>query len=166
MPGSYPRPVLTPAGVKIGVLFCNESLSPTLYRSLTKNGAEILVNTASHLWFNRSRIVFSQMKHANAVRAVENGRWLVQANNTVPALVLDEYGRVVAQTSWETPSDVLRIHVPRLESTTPYSTLGIWVLLFPIGALLFGVYLNFSKGPKGTQRLNTKMIDLVGQSLL
>ncbi len=145
--GAVPESVITPGGVRVGVLFCNESMSPTLYRSLTKDGAEVLVNVASHLWFNRSHTVFTQMKHTLQVRAVENRRWLVQANNTVPATVIDEYGRVVAETSWDTPNTVLRIDVPPLVGKTPYILMGMWVLLFPIGIVCATRIISWRKKP-------------------
>jgi apolipoprotein N-acyltransferase len=136
LPGNS-QVVTSSSGAILGALFCNESLSPTLYRSLTVQGATVLVNMASQLWFNGSRRVFAQLQHATQVRAVENDRWLVQADNVAPAYVVDNYGRIAAQTAWGTQGAVIFYDVPLLSHMTLYSRAGLWVLLVPLVCLLW-----------------------------
>lgn len=144
-PGAMPGVVATPSGANIGVLFCDEALSPTMYRALALRGANVLVNVSSQLWFNQSRTVFAQMQHAAAVRAVESRRWFVDASNATPAFVLDEYGRIVGETPWDS-TGVMRLPVPLLEGRTPYGTYGMYALLVPLFALAYAAWRRMTQG--------------------
>jgi apolipoprotein N-acyltransferase len=136
-PGGPPGVVAAPSGAVVGVLLCSESLSPTMYRTLARGGANVLVSASSQLWFNQSRAVFVQMQHAAAVRAVESRRWFVDASNATPAFVLDEYGRVAGETPWA-QTGVIRLAVPLLFGNTPYDIMGMYVLAVPLLVLLHG----------------------------
>jgi len=84
-------------GAKIGALFCSEIVSPFLYGDLTRDGAEILVNIASHSVFHGSRLLYSQTLKMARVRAVENNRYFVEATNFNPSFVIDNAGRLVKE---------------------------------------------------------------------
>lgn len=145
VPGAPQGVVMTPGGAGIGVLFCDEALSPTMYRALARGGANVLVNESSQLWFNQSHTVFAQMRRAAAVRAVESRRWFVNASNATPAFVLDEYGRVADETPWGA-TGVIRISIPLLGAQTPYSAYGMYVLLAPLLALAYAAWRRIAKG--------------------
>lgn len=145
LPGKPPSPIETSSDAVLGILYCNESISPTLYQSLTAQGANVLVNSASHLWFNGSHTVYAQLKHAAQVRAVENGRWLVEAGNVAPAFIVDAYGRVIDESEWNAQGDVLRYDIPLLTHKTLYASFGLWVLLLPLFAVLTLVCMRCSR---------------------
>jgi apolipoprotein N-acyltransferase len=137
--GASPSPVIV-NGISVGVLFCDETMSPRLYSSLARNGAQIFVNTASHSWFHGSRIVAAQMEGIAKVRAVESRRWYVQANDVAPSFVLDPYGRVVARSVWGR-EEVIVTDVYERTDKTPYVRFGMWIPSTLI-LLLFAVILR------------------------
>ncbi len=82
-------------GIKLGALFCSEIVSPELYRSITKKGADVLINIASDAAFHNSSLLVKQMLDTAKVRAVENNRYFIQAGNSGPSFIIDNKGRVV-----------------------------------------------------------------------
>lgn len=83
---------------KIGPLICFESTFPQAAGWLRKNGAQFLVVVSNDAWFGRDWII--EHHFANSVfRAVEAGRWLVQAANTGISGIVAPWGEVVARTS-------------------------------------------------------------------
>ena len=127
-------PIRTRHGT-LGVHFCEEVLSPSLYRKDAARGADLLVNIASHNWYHDSRAVFDRMKRAARIRAAETHRYLLVASDTSPSYVLDPSGRTVSQSPWGVET-VVRAEVPRLQTRTVYVLLGPRVLLFPLAFCL------------------------------
>ena len=148
--GPAALPVTTRHGT-LGVHFCEEILSPTLYQEDVSRGADVLVNVASHAWYHDSNTVFERMKRAAQVRAAESRRFMLVSSDASPSFVLDAHGRTVAQSAWGVEG-VLRAPVRRLQGRTVYAWLGPQVLLFP---LLFCVWalrrrVGTSRGTSGT----------------
>ncbi len=112
----------------LGVLFCNETMSPTLYASLALHGASVFINVAAHSWFHGSRVVAEQMLEAAKIRAVESRRWYAQATDVAPSFVLDPYGRVATSSAWGSVGLVNAVVYPRTDST-PYSAFPLWPLI-------------------------------------
>lgn len=111
------------SGAAVGMRFCDEVLSPWLYRGQVNEGANILVNISSLSWFHGSASVYEQVKNVAKVRAVESGRWYVQSGNMAPAFVLDDKGRVVTESERGSLS-VLEVMVPSLNEKTGYTLIG------------------------------------------
>jgi apolipoprotein N-acyltransferase len=128
-----PRP-LTVNGISISVKLCSDAMSPRIYARDTRQGATMLFNLASHGWFHHSRTLHNTAVRVGQVRAVENGRWYVRAGHDSPSVVLDHRGTVVLQQPWF-GIEPLVVSVPVLTHRTPYTLLGVWVLLVPLGVL-------------------------------
>lgn len=111
------------AGATVAVRFCDEVMSPSLYRRQVKNGANILVNISSFSWFHGKTSVYKQMQNIAKVRAVENSRWYVQSGNMAPAFILDHHGRVIKENPLNSLS-VLKTQVPSRNNRTIYSLIG------------------------------------------
>jgi apolipoprotein N-acyltransferase len=94
--GTELRPLPTPRGL-VGVVVCIESTLGGMARSLVERGAQLLVVVTSDVAFRRSPVAEYHARFA-IFRAVENRRWLVQASNGGPSLLVDPYGVVVAET--------------------------------------------------------------------
>lgn len=135
-------------GSVIAARFCDESMSPELYRAQVRAGANILVDISSLSWFHGSPLVYEQMKLIAKVRAVENGRWFVQSGNMSPAFMIDDHGRLVDETEWGTAS-VLVHDVPSKSGMTPYSFAGSLVMVIPILLLLLGTFWQARKSEAG-----------------
>lgn len=135
--GSQPIPQII-QGVSVGALFCNESLSPDLYRSLARDGAQIFLNVSSQDWFHESRLMYLQLKRSSQIRAAESHRPYVQSTNIAPSFALDAYGSVTGETAWGHEGILIADFEP-LGGFTPYSLLGTWLLIVPLAIVLYTV---------------------------
>lgn len=127
------------SGSPISVLFCNEAMSPSLYRLEVERGASILVNIASQSWFHSSQIVAKQMENVARIRAAEVRRWYVQSNNLAPALVIDPRGMVVARTEHGAEGVIVADVWPRHDETM-FTRFGSWILVVSALILLGALY--------------------------
>jgi len=106
----------------IGVQICFEIIFPGLSRSLTRNGAGMLVNLTNDAWFGRTSAAYQHFSMA-IFRAVENRRSLVRSANTGISGFIDPVGRVVAQTSLFEDAVVDR-NIPELREMSIYTRFG------------------------------------------
>jgi len=93
-----PRPTLLRSGaLAIGTAICYEAIYPSLAREETADGANLLVTISNDSWYGRGG---AQQQHfAGAVlRSVENARYLVRAAITGISGIVDERGRILAET--------------------------------------------------------------------
>jgi apolipoprotein N-acyltransferase len=123
VPGTAPR-VLDVGGIRVGTPICFENTFPDLFRRFVANGATLMVVATNDSSYGRSpasreHVIFSQL------RAVETGRWVVQAAISGESAVVDPRGRVRASTNLFTPA-ILRYSVPTSDAITPYVRLGDW----------------------------------------
>jgi apolipoprotein N-acyltransferase len=126
------------AGMHIGALFCNETMSPELYRTLAKNGAEVFMNASSQDWFHESRALDRQLLRAARIRAAESHRPYVQSGNLSPSYALDAFGTLIDATEWD-EADVLVADIRPSSMPTPYSLVGSYVLLVAFAACVFAI---------------------------
>ena len=75
---------------------CSENISPYLYREAVLNGANFIINVASHSLFRGSKLLARQTLAINKARAIESGRFFVTSFNNSPSYVLSDRGDVVA----------------------------------------------------------------------
>jgi apolipoprotein N-acyltransferase len=141
--------VASVAGARVAALFCTEVLSPTLFRSLAEEGAELFLNPASQTWFHGSRVVEHMTNTHAKVRAVENGRYTVMVGNDVPSVVFSHRGDVIARSARET--SVMDAVVPLRTNRTPYTHFGELVLFVPFVVVLLLVARRMKDG--GTTNL-------------
>jgi apolipoprotein N-acyltransferase len=76
------------------VAICYEIVYPALVRRFVAGGSELLTTITNDAWFGRSSAPYQHFAQA-AMRAIENGRYLVRAANTGVSGVVDPYGRTV-----------------------------------------------------------------------
>jgi len=101
--GPAPRSVLLPglAGpdeeLPVGIPICYELLFPDLMRRFAGDGARVLLAITNDAWYGRTGAPY-QFLVMTAVRAAESGRWIARAANTGVSALIDEEGRVRAQT--------------------------------------------------------------------
>jgi apolipoprotein N-acyltransferase len=112
------------AGTTVGTPICFENTFPNLFRRFVRLGASVMIvttNDSSYLLTEASRehTIFSQL------RAVETGRWVVQAAISGESAVVDPHGRIVARTGLFDRT-ILRASVPTGSAMTPYVRFGDW----------------------------------------
>jgi apolipoprotein N-acyltransferase len=117
-------------GVRFSVMICYEAIFPGEVREFGRDGAEFLVNITNDAWFGRSGAPSQHLAMA-AMRAVENGMYMVRAANTGISAVIAPTGEILAQTGIFTEAALLGTIHPR-QGETPYSRSGdvlAWVCL-------------------------------------
>lgn len=121
IPGTGPAVVQTDHG-PIGVVISWEVFFADRARDAIRSGGEILTNPTNGSSYTLT-LVQTQQVASSRLRAVETGRWVLQAAPTGFSAVIDPSGRVTQRTSISTP-EVLRAVVPRRTGNTPYLAYG------------------------------------------
>ena len=138
-PGVEPV-VLDADGRPISVAICYESVYPSLARQFVANGSALLATITNDAWFGRTSAPYQHFEQG-AIRAVEQGRFLVRAANTGISGAVDPYGRVLATTPLFEPA-ALTVDVRLLTGRTIYSRTGdvvVYASLLIAGWLVVGV---------------------------
>ncbi len=124
-------------GVRFSVMICYEVIFPEEVRQFVAQGAAFLVNITNDAWFGRSGAPSQHLAMA-AIRAVENGSYLVRAANTGITAVIAPTGEILDQTTLFTRAALLGTIHPRRHET-PYTRYGdvlAWVCLLCLGGYL------------------------------
>jgi apolipoprotein N-acyltransferase len=109
-------------GYRFSVMICYEVIFPAEVREFTQAGAEFLVNITNDAWFGRSGAPYQHLAMA-AMRAVENGSYLVRAANTGVTAVIAPTGAILAQTPLFVETNIVGTIHPRV-GETPYTRYG------------------------------------------
>jgi apolipoprotein N-acyltransferase len=120
-PGLNPE-LLPVDGHRLSVAICYEVVYPDLVRQFVAGGSELLTTITNDAWFGRTSAPMQHFQQA-AMRAIENGRYLVRSANTGISGIVDPYGRVVQQTPIFQPA-VLVGEARYLRTSTFYSRYG------------------------------------------
>ena len=128
-PGTEPV-VFDAGGIRLSVAICYESVYPDLARQFVRGGSELLTTITNDAWFGRSSAAYQHFEQG-AIRAVEEGRYLVRAANTGISGAVDPYGRTLTATNLFEPAAVT-VDVRLLTDRTIYNVLGdvvVWISL-------------------------------------
>jgi len=109
-------------GRRLSVAICYESVYPWIPRAFATRGAQLLAVITNDAWFGRSSAAYQHFEQG-AIRAVEQGRYLVRAANTGISGAVDPYGRTLASTPLFEQT-ALSVDVRLLDHRTIYSYLG------------------------------------------
>ncbi|MBI3449389.1 MAG: apolipoprotein N-acyltransferase [Acidobacteria bacterium] len=120
-PGARPR-VLKGAGATLGPLVCFEAIFPSLARSVSLQGAELLVNLTNDAFLGDSAGPRQHLGLA-VIRAVEERRYLVRAANTGISAVVDDRGRVLQSLAYG-GAGILVTDVPLASGLSVYARVG------------------------------------------
>ena len=122
--GDDNQPLITAAGVPIGVSICfEEAFSRDVLKDLPQ--AAVLLNVSNDAWFEDS--IEPHQHHAIArMRALETGRYMIRSTNTGITSFIDPQGRVVKQLP-QFEVGVLKGVVQPMQGATPYVRWGDWL---------------------------------------
>jgi apolipoprotein N-acyltransferase len=128
-------------GVRFSVMICYEVIFPGEVREFVQNGASLLVNITNDAWFGRSGAPYQHLAMA-AMRAVENGTYLVRAANTGVTAVIAPTGEILAQTEIFTEASLLGVIRPRERETiyTRYGDVLAWLCVVFLGAYCLALW--------------------------
>ena len=82
----------------ISTAICYEVTYPSQAREAVRQGSELLTTITNDAWYGTSSAAYQHFEMA-AMRAVEQGRYLVRAANTGVSGIIDPYGRVLIRTT-------------------------------------------------------------------
>lgn len=128
------------SGTKIGGQVCSGISVPAIYHFSSRNGAEILTNSAS-----LSHLAYSPQYHQEAFlmakyHAVSNSRPFVQSTRSGQSLILSADGEVLSETSSTKSSKIISAEVQTRSVVTFASWASDYVLLLASAPLLFLLY--------------------------
>ncbi len=127
-------------GARFSVMICYEAIFPAEVREFVREGAQFLVNITNDAWFGRSAAPYQHLAMA-AMRAVENGTYLLRAANTGVSAVIAPNGEILAQSGIFTEAALLGTIRPRV-GETPYTRYGdvlAWTALAFLGAYVLAL---------------------------
>ncbi len=119
---------------KIATNICFESSFSHISRGFVRNGAELLITLTNDAWFKRS-LALPQHFSFGVLRAVETGRWFVQAANTGISGIISPKGVIVHSSGVET-EEILQGQVELLSGRTFYARFGDWLVYLSLLYLL------------------------------
>ena len=116
-------PTTLPVGARpIGTAICYEMIYPALVRELVLAGSQLLTTITNDAWYGRSAAPHQHFQQA-AMRAIEEGRFVVRAANTGISGIVDPYGRVMVRSALFEPA-ILVGEVRLLDNLTVYGRIG------------------------------------------
>jgi len=126
-----------PLSTELGPLatpICFESIFPHISREFVRKGAQIIITITNDAWFKGSWAL-PQHFAKGVFRAVENGRYFIQAANTGISGIIDPRGRIIAKTQIEERT-ALYGSAKLLYDQTFYARFGDWLPLVSLFYLL------------------------------
>jgi len=129
----------TPKG-RFGVLICFETIFPDQVRRYVLAGADFLVNITNDAWFGDSAAPYQHLSMA-ALRAVENGVYLVRAANTGISALVAPSGQILERSDLFVEAVLSATMAPRSGGTF-YTRRGD---LFAWGSVLISLFLLASR---------------------
>ena len=124
-------------GSRLWVAICYEAVYGRIAQAFVAGGSELLATITNDAWFGDSSAAYQHFDQA-ALRAVEQGRYLVRAANTGITGAVDPYGRTMARAPMFEPA-AMTVDVRLLSGRTIYHALGdvvAWLSLAAAAALL------------------------------
>jgi apolipoprotein N-acyltransferase len=139
--------VVLPIGPhRASVAICYEVVYPALVRRFVSGGTELLTTITNDAWFGRTAAPYQHFAQA-AMRAIENGRYLVRAANTGVSGVVDPYGRVLVASGIFEPKVIVE-QARFLQTSTFYARHGD---VFAYASVIVTVaMLVMARGPRRT----------------
>ena len=121
VPGKEAK-VFNVGGALVGPVTCYESLFPSLVRDQVLEGAQVLVVSTNNASFGRTSAAAQHLAFSQ-VRAVETGRYVLQAGISGISAVVDPQGGLSQETELFTQA-IVRDDLPLVEGLTPYMRFG------------------------------------------
>ena len=124
--GPWDQIPMLAGSLKLSLSICYEVVYAELVRK-TVDRPDLFITISNDTWFGHS-IGPEQHLQMAAMRALENGRWMIRATNNGITALIDHQGKVQARLSSFEPG-VLRGSVSIMKGVTPYHQTGHWPVL-------------------------------------
>ncbi len=137
--GSSYKPLTTQHG-DLGILICNESLTPYETRKTISNGADILINMSNDAWLENTHLI-DQHFYVARLRAVETRKDLIANSNRGYGGHISGSGKVVVQKISNNPTCTL-CNASIQEKRSFYSKFNDWFIYTGFIFILFIILIN------------------------
>lgn len=144
VPGPRRQGLLTAKGHNVAPFICYEVVYPEFVRRHARDAA-LLVTISNDTWFGASWGPPQHLQMA-AMRARENGRWMVRATNNGISALIDDKGELVAAAP-QFVATTLTGTVQLFDGLTPWARWGDWPLLMLCGLLLMANFYQIRPPP-------------------
>jgi len=116
--------VLTLGGVTVAAVICFEVAYDDVVRNAVNGGGQVLLVPSNNASYMGTGQTYQQLAIAR-FRAVEHGRWTMEAATSGVSAVIDPHGKILAQTG-EYQARYLDMQVRRNTSITLADRVGAW----------------------------------------
>lgn len=149
-------------GARVGSVICFESTYPRHVREFVADGAEFIVVTTNNASFRRSPAA-RQHVQMSAMRAVEEGRWVMHAAISGITAVIEPDGRIIERTDLF-EEQIVRHEVERAGGRTIYGRFGepIELGFVAFGAIAVIVTISRMVGTRRSRRYEQAEMELWG----
>jgi apolipoprotein N-acyltransferase len=124
--GPAGQALLSASGYTLASYICYEVVYPDFVRRQAHE-ADFLVTISNDTWFGASIGPLQHLQMA-AMRALENGRYMVRATSNGVTAFINEQGRLIAQAP-QFEVATLRESIPVFTGRTPFSRWGSWPII-------------------------------------
>jgi apolipoprotein N-acyltransferase len=147
-PGTGPAVVDTPVG-PLGIVISWEVFFADRARDAIGNGGEVLLNptNGSSYWLTQ---VQTQQIASSRLRAIETGRWELQAAPTGFSALVDPAGNLLERTGISDPA-VIEATIARRDGTTIATAVGYWPMVL-LSLLAIAVGWWWQRRPRDGER--------------
>ena len=133
-------------GHMVSTAICYEVTYPALQREAVRQGSEMLTTITNDAWYGESAAAYQHFEMA-AMRAIEQGRYLVRSANTGISGIIDPYGRVLIRTKlFETAAVVGEARF--VQARTVYATIGDLAAHVSAAVVVVALAVAFVEGRK------------------
>jgi apolipoprotein N-acyltransferase len=108
----------------VGSLICFEIAEDSIPRTLTTQGARLILSQTNNADFGYSDETFQQAAIAR-LRAIETGRTVVNISTVGLSVIYLPDGKILDELTWYTPAVMVQ-DVPLYDGLTPATTVGFW----------------------------------------
>ena len=139
IPGTDASPIQS-GNLAMGILICYEGIFPELAQERVANGANILINISNDAWYGKTSAPYQHLGLV-ALRAVEQGRYLIRDTNTGISACIDPLGKITDST--ELFVDAAILVKPRLLSGNTFFSSNYALITYGplILTLLFSIWI-------------------------
>ena len=141
-PGPKQKPIVRTGAMTIGISICYEAVfGEEIIAALPQ--ANLLVNISNDAWFGDSIAPHQHLQMAR-MRALETGRYMLRATNTGISAIINQHGRIIAQSPQFVPHTT-SANIQTFSGLTPYAKFGNWPIISSAFLLLIMIFIASRK---------------------
>jgi len=124
--GSSPEKVVTSNNIVIGAIACSGVTNYSEYARLSRNGAQVLISSASLSFLQNASLYHVQEKYFTRFHAIANQKPFIQSARSDESYVLNSNGNEIINTSGN--SKLMTIDIASNTHRTLYSYVDLWII--------------------------------------